>query len=185
MVCRVSKCVQRIVQPLLKGSVHCFNFSIPLHLSYSFLSLMYVRVRTSSNLMPSFPSRLVMSTPHLIPRTNKPADPSFYVQNQKSVRAETYCLPSLKLTTAHLPPQAHLRAPLSPPPPSVALSSSSLPLGRPTTTSALTVRKERIRRPEPGPRGPMAVGKGVVGSQRACGRYDVSKVIRGQVRRGV
>lgn len=79
----------------------------------------------------------------------------------------TYCLPSLKLTTAHLPPQAHLRAPLSPPPPSVARSSSSLPLARPTTTSALTVRKERILNPEPGPRGPIAEGKGVVGSQRA------------------
>lgn len=81
---------------------------------------------------------------------------------------ETYCLPSLKLTTAHLPPQAHFLAPLSLPPPSVARSSSSLPFGRPTTTSAFTVRKERMRRPEPGPRGPMASGKGVVGSQRAC-----------------
>jgi hypothetical protein len=79
-----------------------------------------------------------------------------------------YCLPSLKLTTAHLPPQAHFLAPLSPPPPSMALSSSSLPFGRPTTTSALTVRNERMRRPEPGPRGPMASGKGVVGSQKAC-----------------
>jgi hypothetical protein len=78
-----------------------------------------------------------------------------------------YCLPSLKLTTAHLPPHAHFLAPLSPPPPSMALSSSSLPLGRPTTTSALTVRKDRMRKPEPGPRGPMASGKGVVGSQNA------------------
>ena len=83
-------------------------------------------------------------------------------------RIRLYCLPSLKLTTAHLPPQAHFLAPLSPPPPSMALSSSSLPLGRPTTTSALTVRNERTRRPEPGPRGPMASGKGVVGSQKAC-----------------
>lgn len=79
-----------------------------------------------------------------------------------------YCLPSLKLTTAHLPPQAHFLAPLSPPPPSMALISSSLPLGRPTTTSALTVRNESTRRPEPGPRGPMASEKGVVGSQKAC-----------------
>lgn len=79
-----------------------------------------------------------------------------------------YFLPSLKLTTAHLPPQAHFLAPLSPPPPSMALSSSSLPFGKPTTTSALTVRKERMRKPEPGPSGPMASGKGVVGSQKAC-----------------
>jgi hypothetical protein len=41
----------------------------------------------------------------------------------------------------------------------------------------LTVRKERILKPEPGPRGPMAEGKGVVGSQRAYDEHDVSQIV--------
>lgn len=66
--------------------------------------------------------------------------------------------------TAHFPLQAHFLAPLSPPPPSIAFNSSSLPFSRPTTTSALHVLSDRILSPEPGPRGPMASVKGVVGS---------------------
>jgi hypothetical protein len=70
--------------------------------------------------------------------------------------------------TAHFPLQAHFLAPLSPPPPSVARSFSSNPGFKPTTTSALQVRKERILTPDPGPMGPMAVVNGVFGSHNAC-----------------
>src|SRR5690348_13656652 len=54
----------------------------------------------------------------------------------------SFYLPSDKLTTAHLPLHAHFLAPESPPPPSRALSSSSFPAGRSTTTSALQVRRD-------------------------------------------
>ena len=77
-------------------------------------------------------------------------------------------LPSHNCTTAYLPLQAHFLAPLSAPPFSVARRRSSSPSGRPTTTSALQVRRASVRMPEPGPRGPMAVVKGVMGSQAAC-----------------
>jgi hypothetical protein len=76
-------------------------------------------------------------------------------------------LPSHNCTTAYLPLQAHFLAPLSPPPFSVARRRSSSPEGSPTTTSALQVRRASVRIPDPGPRGPMAVVKGVVGSQDA------------------
>lgn len=76
--------------------------------------------------------------------------------------------PSENDATAHFPLQAHFLAPESPPPLGSFRKRSSSPSGRPTTTSALQVRKERIRMPEPGPRGPIAVVKGVVGGQAAC-----------------
>lgn len=79
-----------------------------------------------------------------------------------------YALPSQNCTTAHLPLHAHLRPPASVLPPSIFLSSSSLPAGSPTTTSALQVRSARTRTPERGPMGPMAWAKGVVGSHAAC-----------------
>jgi hypothetical protein len=44
--------------------------------------------------------------------------------------------------------------------------------------SALQVRKDSTRRPECGPRGPMAVVKGVVGSQAACGESRLASSIR-------
>jgi len=77
-------------------------------------------------------------------------------------------LPAENETTAHLPFQPHFLAPLSPPPPSIAFNSSSKPGLRPTTTSALQVRRARTLRPELVPRGPIAVVKGVVGSHVAC-----------------
>lgn len=75
-------------------------------------------------------------------------------------------LPSEKDTTAHFPVHAHLRDSL-PPPPGSWRSFSSSPAGRPTTTSALQVRKARTRIPDLGPSGPIAVVKGVVGSHWA------------------
>jgi hypothetical protein len=83
------------------------------------------------------------------------------------LRDINYALPSQKEITAYLPLHAHFRA-LGSFPPCVSRSFSSSPGFRPTTTSALQVRKERMRIPELGPRGPMAVVKGVVGSQAAC-----------------
>lgn len=85
------------------------------------------------------------------------------------IRFSFHAFPSQKDTTAHFPLHAHLRAPESPPPPGSWRSRSSSPAGRPTTTSALQVRKERIRIPDWGPMGPIAVVNGVVGSQAACG----------------
>lgn len=76
-------------------------------------------------------------------------------------------LPPENDTTAHLPLHAHFLAPESPPPPSIARSSSSLPAGRPTTTSALHVRRASTLTPDPGPRLCSASVKGVVGSQSA------------------
>ena len=70
-------------------------------------------------------------------------------------------------TTAHFPLHAHFRAPESPPPPSVARIFSSSPGCSPTTTSALHVRRARTFTPDPGPKGPMASTKGVVGSHCA------------------
>lgn len=77
--------------------------------------------------------------------------------------------PSQNDTTAHLPVQAHLRH-SEPPPPGVSRSLSSSPGGRPTTVSALQVRNARTRRPDLGPKGPMAVMNGVVGSHAAWRR---------------
>lgn len=93
--------------------------------------------------------------------------PLFLSRSKSSLLTDTpmmLYLPFEKLTTAHLPLQAHFLCPLSPPPPSIALSFSSSPSFRPTTTSALQVRNARTLTPEPGPRGPMAFVKGVVGS---------------------
>lgn len=85
-----------------------------------------------------------------------------------------YCLPSQNCTTAHLPLQAHFLAPLSPPPPSVARNSSSFPLGRPTITSALLVRRAKVRMPDDGPSGPMASANGVVGSHMAFEHWSAA-----------
>jgi len=82
-----------------------------------------------------------------------------------------YALPSQNCTTAHFPLHAHFLAPESPPPPSVCRSSSSLPGGRPTTTSPLQVRSARDLIDDLAPSGPIAVLKGVVGSQTACKRF--------------
>ena len=90
----------------------------------------------------------------------------------------THCLPSQNCITAHLPLQAHF-LPLSPPPPSVARNSSSLPAGRPATTSALHVRSARVRIPEDGPKGPIASANGVVGSHMA---YESLSVMFSQAR---
>jgi hypothetical protein len=79
-----------------------------------------------------------------------------------------HAFPSENCTTAHFPLHAHFLPPASVLPPSICLSSSSLPSGSPTTTSALHVLSARTRTPEPGPMGPMAWVKGVVGSQAAC-----------------
>lgn len=49
----------------------------------------------------------------------------------------------------------------------MALSFSSSPGLKPTTTSALHVRKARTLTPDPEPRGPMASTNGVVGSHVA------------------
>jgi hypothetical protein len=76
---------------------------------------------------------------------------------------ESY-FPEEKETTAHFPFHAHFLAPLSPPPPSIARSFSSSPDFKPTTTSALHVRRARTLTPDPGPSGPIAVVNGVVGS---------------------
>ena len=108
----------------------------------------------------------------------KQVNQSFNQINHHSVKSPTF--PSQNWTTAHFPPQAHslfpflIASPLSTSPPFIfdvsAISSSSLPCGRPTTTSALHVRSARTRIPELGaPRGPRAVAKGVVGGQTACG----------------
>lgn len=75
--------------------------------------------------------------------------------------------PPEKLTTAHFPLQAHFLCPVSPPPPSKAFNFSSCPSCNPTTTSALQVLSAKTLTPDPGPRGPMAFVKGVVGSQTA------------------
>lgn len=77
-------------------------------------------------------------------------------------------LPGEKDTTAHLPFQAHALASDLPSFPSKARSSSSLPGCRPTTTSALQVRKASTLRPEPGPSGPIASTNGVEASHFAC-----------------
>ncbi|TKA61959.1 hypothetical protein B0A55_11837 [Friedmanniomyces simplex] len=74
---------------------------------------------------------------------------------------------AVKLTTAHFPLHAHFLAPLSPPPPSVALSSSSLPFGNPTTTSALHVLNAKTLMPLRRPSGPIAPVNGVAGSHIA------------------
>lgn len=81
--------------------------------------------------------------------------------------------PDEKDTTAHLPLQAHFLAPESPPPPSMARNSSSCPGFRPTTTSALQVRRANTLSPDPGPNGPMASVNGVAASHCAC-RQNVS-----------
>ena len=80
-------------------------------------------------------------------------------------------------TTAHLPLHAHFLEPLSPPPPSIARSSSSCPGLRPTTTSALHVRSASTLTPDPGPRSPMASVKGVAGSHSACERQFLKTTI--------
>src|ERR1700733_10540416 len=82
-----------------------------------------------------------------------------------------YALPSQNCTTAHFPLPAPFLAPESPPPPSVCRSSSSFPGGRPTTTSALQVRRTRDLIDDLAPSGPIAVLKGVVASQAACERF--------------
>jgi hypothetical protein len=82
-----------------------------------------------------------------------------------------YALPSQNCTTAHFPLHAHFLAPESAPPPSVCRSSSSLPGGRPTTTSPLQVLSARDLIDDLTPSGPIAVLKGVVGSQAACKRF--------------
>lgn len=92
-------------------------------------------------------------------------------------------LPAENETTAHFPFQPHFLAPLSPPPPSIARSSSSKPGLRPTTTSALQVRRARTLRPELVPRGPIAVVKGVVGSHVACYWLIYFHVIKQEVKR--
>jgi hypothetical protein len=79
-----------------------------------------------------------------------------------------YTLPSQNCTTAHFPLHVHFLAPESPPPPSVRLSSSSLPGGKPTTTSALQVRRANDLIDDLEPSGPIAVLKGVVGSHVPC-----------------
>jgi hypothetical protein len=86
----------------------------------------------------------------------------------RRLRYTVQALPSENCTTAHLPLHAHLRAPLSALPPGSALIRSSSPSGRPTTTSALQVRRARTRTPEPGPMGPIASVNGVVGAHAAC-----------------
>lgn len=88
-------------------------------------------------------------------------------QDDTSVYAKLH-FPDENETTAHLPFHAHFRAPESPPPPSVARSSSSLPWGRPTTTSALQVLRASTLSPELGPSGPIASVKGVEASHFAC-----------------
>jgi hypothetical protein len=86
--------------------------------------------------------------------------------SRKDYRDQAF--PSENCTTAHLPLKAHSLAPVSPPPPGSARNSSSLPLGSPTTTSPLHVRKARTLTPELFfPSGPMASVNGVVGSQFA------------------
>ncbi len=83
------------------------------------------------------------------------------------VVSECYAFPSQNCTTAHFPLHAHFLAPESPPPPSVALISSSFPCGSPTMTSALDVLKASVLMPEDLPNGPMASSKGVVGFHEA------------------
>ena len=95
-----------------------------------------------------------------------------YISSVLEVSLSPQALPSENCTTAHFPLQAHLRAPLSPPPPGRALMRSSSPLGRPTTTSALQVRSARTRMPDAGPIGPMASVKGVVAGHDACGNQS-------------
>lgn len=80
----------------------------------------------------------------------------------------TQAFPSQNCTTAHFPLHAHSRAPPSPPPPSIDFSLSSSPSGKPTTVSALQVRKANVRMPEPGPMGPMALVNGSVVFHIAC-----------------
>ena len=88
------------------------------------------------------------------------------IKHRRSCPVRSQALPSESDTTAHFPPQAHLRD-SEPPPPGNARSFSSSPAGRPTTGSALQVRKARTRIPDLGPSGPMASVKGVVGSHWA------------------
>lgn len=91
--------------------------------------------------------------------------------------------PDEKDTTAHLPLQAHFLAPESPPPPSMAFNSSSWPGFRPTTTSALQVRRAKTLSPEPGPSGPIASVNGVAASHCACylnvsSYFDVTRHVK-------
>lgn len=78
-----------------------------------------------------------------------------------------YAFPSHSVTSAHFPLHDHFLTPESPPPSGIARNRSSSPGARPTTVSALHVRKARTRTPDLGPSGPMAVENGVVGSQCA------------------
>lgn len=73
-------------------------------------------------------------------------------------------LPSLNEATAHFPVHAHVRALVFRSPPCSRWTSSSWPLAKPTTTSALQVRKAKVRTPDPSPRGPIAWEYEVVGS---------------------
>lgn len=96
-------------------------------------------------------------------------------EDPKSLAYEGYGLSSENSITAHLPVHAHFLAPESPPPPSIARSSSSLPSGRPTTTSPLHVRSAITRNPEDLPSGPSASAKGVVAGHIAYSRVRVLK----------